>query len=118
MSRYILMSMSAFKWLTDKYRGKVGEDIRLDKCHQALQQVNEYGQRQEEGRCAIAQVCVHGAEYEYETDKAEDDDMPRNHVGKQTYHQRKGLGEMPMISTGIIMNLTPRGTGGQKICAQ
>src|SRR4051812_25611526 len=85
--------MTAFKSLADKYRCKIGENKGLYKRNQYFQQVNEHGKQHEQRRSAPAQPCAHSAKNKNQDDKAQDDDVARYHIGKQTYDQGEGLGK-------------------------
>ena len=76
--------MLTFIRLADEHCRQVGEDKRLNKRYQYLNQVNEYGEGNENGRRPIAQHFTHFTENKNQTNKAQDDDVPGGHVCKQT----------------------------------
>jgi len=90
MSVTVVVIVAAFEGLGDEYCGKVREDESLYKCNQHFDQVDEERKQDEEGRRSPTQPDVHSAEDKDQTDKAEDDDMPRDHVGEKTHDQREG----------------------------
>ena len=85
--------MTTLKGLADENSGQVGEDERLDKGNHYFNHINEYGKCDAEWRKSPTGNSTHRSEYENQRDKAQDDDMPCHHVGKQTHNQREGLGE-------------------------
>src|SRR5687768_17048720 len=93
MARHIVMIMATFKGLTDKHCCEIGENESLDKCHQDLQQVYKYCQRNKQQRRSPTQSRIHCSKNENETYKAQDDDVPGDHVREQTDDQCEGLGK-------------------------
>src|ERR1700743_1139301 len=87
--------MSALKSLSDKHRCQVGEDISLYKRNKDFDQINKDSQQDKERRGSPAQSRIHRSENKDQDDKAQDDNMPRNHIGKKTDDQREGLGKNP-----------------------
>ena len=76
--------MPALKCLPDKERGEVGKNISLDKDHQDLDQVNKDRQQNEERRGPPAEGGIHRTKDEYQEDKAQNDNVPRDHIRKKT----------------------------------
>ena len=87
--------VASFKSLTNKNRSQVSEDKGLDEGNHYFNHVDEYGKCDAEWRKTPACNSTHRSKYENQCDKAQDDDMPRYHVGKKTDNQSKGLGEYP-----------------------
>src|SRR5579863_10069418 len=83
--------VTAFECQTHEYRRQVGKDISLDKGHQQLDQVDKDRQQDKEWRRAPPQRSIHSAKHKDQDDKAQDDDMPRDHVGKKTNDKRERL---------------------------
>jgi len=90
-----MVIMAALESLADEDRRQVGKDECLYERNQYFDQVNEDGQQDEKGGSAPSQGRIHGTEYKDQNNKAENDDVPRDHIGKKTYDQREGLCKDP-----------------------
>ena len=87
--------MTSLEGLGDEHRRQVGENVRLYKSNQHFDQIDKERKQDKEGRCSPAQSGIHGAEDKDQADKAEDDDMPRDHIGEKPDDQGKGFGKDP-----------------------
>ena len=67
--------------------------IRLDECHQQLQEVHEYHKEHRHGSHTSAHRHTHMGGYEYDAADAQDYRVPGKDVGKKTHHQSEGLGK-------------------------
>ena len=70
-----------------------GEHVSLDECHQELQTVHEEYHDKAEQRQTRAEERVERPSDEDDGGERQDDGMSCHHVGKETDHQRKGLGQ-------------------------
>src|ERR1700743_719069 len=89
----VLVVMTSFEGLSDEHRRQVCKNVSLYESNQHFDQINEERKQDKKGRCSPAQSDIHGAEDKDQTDKAEDDDMPGDHIGKNPDDQRKGFGK-------------------------
>ena len=70
-----------------------GEDISLDEGHQELQTVHEEHHHETEQGQSGAEYRIHGPSDEDDCRKRQDNGVTGHHVGKETDHQREGLGD-------------------------
>ena len=70
-----------------------GEDIRLDEGYQELQAVHEEHHHETEQGQSGTEYRIHGPSDEDDRRKRQDNGVTSHHVGKQTDHQREGLGD-------------------------
>ena len=78
---------------SDKHSTKHGEHICLNECHQHLKQVHEEEHDDTEEIQAQTITYTHRPAKEDDTGEAENNSMTCHHVGKETDHQGKRLGE-------------------------
>src|SRR5688500_2605432 len=90
---HLIAIAMAFKCLSDKYGGKIGENARLDKGHQYHDNVNKDGKSQRHRREAPADTFAHGAKYENERNEGDNNNVARHHVGEKTNHEGDRLGK-------------------------
>ena len=89
----MLILMTSFEGLGDEHRRQVCKNVCLYEGDQHFDQVDKERKQDEEGRCSPAQSDIHGAEDKDQADKAEDNDMPRDHIGKKPDDQGKRFRE-------------------------
>ena len=82
----ISVIMSTFKCLSDKNSSKISEDECLYECHRYFDKINKHSKENGEWRKAPSRNCAHRPENKDEGDKAEDNDVPCDHIRKKTNH--------------------------------
>ena len=78
---------------SDEYRTQHGEHICLYEGHQQFQCIHEQQHDDAEDVQSNAQSHAHGPAQEDDAAEAEYHGVASHHVGKETDHQREGLGE-------------------------
>src|SRR6266436_4036124 len=71
----------------DKHGSQQGKNISLQECDKKFQKTKPDGGRNRDGSDKDA------LKNEYEPQKRQNDDVPSDHIGKQTNAERKGLRE-------------------------
>ena len=78
----------------DKHGGEDGKHIGLYETHQRVEQEHKQGESEGEHRCGGTHShSKQAAENEYQRHKHNHHHVAAHHIGKQTNHQRDGLGE-------------------------
>ena len=77
----------------DEHSTQHGEHISLDESHQQLKRIHEEQHDDAEGVQAETESHTHRPAEEDHAGEREDHRVACHHVGKETDHQRKGLGE-------------------------
>jgi len=89
----IFMMVAFFYRLAYEYRSKVGEDERLDRSYEQLEEEHEYRECERYDGKAPAGYVADSTEDENHRYNAEDNDMACQYIGKKTYHQGGRLNE-------------------------
>src|SRR5579872_5843584 len=93
MPLMVVMVLVGFVLQPDEDVGERGKNIGLDIGHQQIDKVDKDRHQDKKERGAPAQAGTHGAKHKDQDDKAQDDDMARDHVGEKPDDERERLGE-------------------------
>src|ERR1051326_1605628 len=80
---------------TEIHRGKQGEHVRLQETHQQFEHAHEHRKGNGQHRYTVTKTHIHLGKNENKAEKRKRDDVTRQDVGEQSYHQYKRLKEHP-----------------------
>lgn len=91
--RFVMIIMTTFHYLTDKYRGKIGENECLNKRYQQLQHHHNDIEQDSDWQESVTNHLIQGTKDKHQRNDTQNDNVTSQNVGKQSNHQRYRLGE-------------------------